>query len=120
MVEIKLPDFSEIADNGQRLLLEKTVKHNGIWRFHKCDPDNIFPSDPHGDRVDAPEKLNIYNGHVYSKSDKQLLRTLPKKVMIYIYSQLMNCKEDEIKDKIRANKHQITYITFDKEDKNAI
>lgn len=30
MIEFKLPDFSEITETGQRLLLEKTVKHNGI------------------------------------------------------------------------------------------
>ena len=54
--EIELPDFTEITPDGQRLLLEKQVKHNGIWRIHKSDPDNVFPSDPHGDRVDGENK----------------------------------------------------------------
>ena len=54
MIELELPNFSEITETGKRLLLEKTVKHNGIWRIHKSDPDNIFPNDPHGDRVDEP------------------------------------------------------------------
>jgi hypothetical protein len=116
MIEFELPDFSEITENGQRLLLEKTVKHNGIWRFHKSDPDDIFPSDPHGDRVDAPEKLNIYNGYVYSLPDKKHIRTLPKKAMRYICNQLLSSKEDEIKEKIKANKTQITYMTIEAEN----
>jgi hypothetical protein len=35
MIEIELPDFSEITIDGLRMLLEKQVKHNGIWRIHK-------------------------------------------------------------------------------------
>lgn len=110
MLEFELPDFAEITENGQRLLLEKTVKHNGIWRIHKSDPDNIFPSDPHGDRVDAREKLNLYNGFVYSLPDKIHVRTLPNKAMKYIYNQLMKCKEVEITGKLTANKNLITYL----------
>ena len=110
MVEFELPDFAEITETGQRLLLEKTVKHNGIWRIHKSDPDNIFPSDPHGDRVDEPEKLNLYNGFVYSLPDKIHVRTLPNKAMKYIYNQLMKCKEVEITTKLTANKNLITYL----------
>lgn len=110
MIEIELPDYGEITETGQRLLLEKTVKHNGIWRIHKSDPDDIFPSDPHGDRVDAPEKLNIYNGDVFSLPDRKHLRTLPKKAMKYIYNQLMKCKEVEITDKLTVNRGLITYL----------
>jgi hypothetical protein len=40
MIELELPDFSEITDTGQLLLLEKTVKHNGIWKIHKSDRRN--------------------------------------------------------------------------------
>jgi hypothetical protein len=109
-LEFELPDFSEITPEGQRLLLEKQVKHNGIWKIHKCDPDNNFPSDPHGDRVDCPEKLDLYNGKVYSKTNKQYLYTLPKKAMKYIYSQIMGCKEDVIKNKLKANVELITYL----------
>lgn len=116
MIEFQLPDFSEITETGQRLLLEKTVKHNGIWRFHKCDPDDIFPSDPHGDRVDEPEKLNIYNGFVYSMPNKAHVRTLPKKAMIYICKQLLTSKEDELKNKIKENKSLITYMTIDDDE----
>ena len=87
-MEFELPDFSEITVDGQRMLLEKQVKHNGIWRIHKSDPDNIFPSDPHGDRVDGAEKLDLYNGNVYNKTTKQQIYTLPKKAMKYIYNQI--------------------------------
>jgi len=87
MIEFELPDFSEITENGQRMLLEKTVKHNGIWRIYKNAPDDIFPSDPHADRQDAPEKLNLYNGKVYDKSTKEFKYTLPKKSSeIYLQS----------------------------------
>jgi len=116
MIEIQLPDFLEIIETGQGLLLEKTVRHNGIWRFHKCDPDDIFPSDPHGDRVDEPEKLNIYNGFVYSMPNKTHIRTLPKKAMIYICKQLLTSKEDELKNKIKENKSLITYMTIDEDE----
>ena len=98
MVEFELPDFSEITATGQRMLLEKTVKHNGIWRIHKNDPDDIFPSDPHADRLDEPEKLNLYNGEVYDKSTQKYKYTLPNKAMKYIYNQIMGCKEDLIKN----------------------
>lgn len=110
LFEFELPDFSEITPDGQRLLLEKQVKHNGIWRIHKSDPDNIFPSDPHGDRVDGAEKLDLYNGNVYNKTNKQHIYTLPKKAMKYIYNQIMKCKEDEIKNKLIANANLITYL----------
>ncbi len=110
MIEFELPDFSEITATGQRMLLEKTVKHNGIWRIHKNDADDIFPSDPHADRQDAPEKLNLYNGHVFDKSTKKHIYTLPDKAMKFIYNQIMNCKEDLIKNKLIANRALITYL----------
>jgi hypothetical protein len=110
MIDITLPDFSEITESGQRLLLEKTVKHNGIWRIHKSDPDDIFPSDPHGDRVDESEKLDLYNGNVYSLPDRIHVRTLPKKAMKYIYKEIMKCKEVEITSKLTANQSLITYL----------
>jgi hypothetical protein len=110
MIEIELPDFSEITVDGLRMLNEKQVKHNGIWRFHKKDPDDIFPSDPHGDRVDEPEKMNIYNGNIYSSTDKHFLYTMPKKAMKFIYNILINCKEEELKNKLEKNKSLIIYL----------
>lgn len=110
MFEFELPDFDEITEYGERLLLEKQVKNNGIWQIHKCDADNIFPSDPHGDRMDKPEKLNLYNGDVFNKSTKKYIYTMPKKVMKYIYNEIMKCKEDIIKNKLIDNKSLITYL----------
>jgi len=110
MIEFELPDFDEITPDGLRMLLEKTVKHNGIWRIHKNDPDDIFPSDPHADRQDEPEKLNLFNGYVYHKKTKEHLYTLPKKAMKFIYQEIMNCKEALIKDKLTANHKMITYL----------
>jgi len=109
--EFEIPDYSEITSEGKRMLLEKQIKHNGVWKIHKNDPDNIFPSDPHADRVDRPEKLDLYTGKVYSKIDKKELRTLPKKAMVYIYNEIMKCKEDVIKDKLILRKSEITYLT---------
>lgn len=110
MFEIKLPDYAEITEKGMRLILEKTVRHNGIWRIHKSDPDKLFPSDPHGDRVDVPEKLDLYTGQVYSMPSKTLVRTLPAKAMRLIYNELMDCKEVEITSILAANKALITYL----------
>jgi hypothetical protein len=110
MIEFELPDFAEITPDGYKMLLEKTVKHNGIWRIHKNDPDNIFPSDPHADRQDAPEKLDLYNGNVYDKKTKEHIYSLPKKAMKYIYQEIMKCKEDIIKNKLINNKAAITYL----------
>ncbi len=110
LLEFQLPDFAEITQDGQQILLEKVVKHNGIWKINKYDPDTIFPSDPHADRVDAPEKLDLYTGAVYSKINKGHLYTLPKKAMKLIYNKIMACKEDEIKNKLIANASMITYL----------
>ncbi|MBK9018312.1 MAG: hypothetical protein IPM82_32060 [Saprospiraceae bacterium] len=101
MFEFQIPDFDEITEDGRQLLLEKIVKHNGVWKINKYDADDIFPSDPHADRVDKPEKLDLYTGKVYSKINKQHLYTLPPKAMKFIYKQIMMCKEDEIKNKLK-------------------
>ncbi|HEY0977127.1 MAG TPA: hypothetical protein VGE21_06615 [Flavobacteriales bacterium] len=114
LLEFQIPDFSEIEGGGKRLITEKTVRHNGIWRIHKSDPDNIFPSDPHADRVDEPEKLDLYTGAVYSSSTGQYLRTMPKKAMRLIYSELMRCKEVAITDKLKENRGAITYLPEEK------
>ncbi len=109
-LEFELPDFAEIMPDGTQMVLEQQIKHNGIWRIYKNDSDDIFPSDPHGDRVDRPEKLDLYNGNVYNKTDKQFLYTLPKKAMKFIYNQIMMCKEDEIKNKLLAKANLISYL----------
>ncbi|MCB0397288.1 MAG: hypothetical protein KDD36_11570 [Flavobacteriales bacterium] len=110
LLKFQLPDFAEITQDGQQMLLERIVKHNGIWKINKYDSDTVFPSDPHADRVDAPEKLNLYTGDVYSKINKQHLYTLPKKAMKFIYNEIMACKEEEIKNKLIDNAAMITYL----------
>ncbi len=92
-------------------MFEVTIKQNGgIWRIHKCDPDDVFPCDPHADRVDKKEKLNLYNGEVFSLPNKIYDRTLSPKEMRYIYNQIMNSKETEIKNKLKVNSERITYL----------
>ncbi|WP_052600277.1 hypothetical protein [Aureispira sp. CCB-QB1] len=110
MLNFTLPDFDEITEDGLQLLLEKTVKHKGIWRIHKSDLDDIFPSDPHADRQDEPEKLDLYTGDVYDKKTKNYKYKLPKKAMRFIYKKIMYCKEDAIKDKLLENEDSITYL----------
>lgn len=110
MIEFELPDFAEITPDGKRLLLEKTIRHKGVWRIHKSDSDDIFPSDPHADRQDKPEKLDLYTGNVYSKSTKKFIYQLPAKAMKYIYNQIMNCNEDTIKQKLITKKDSISYL----------
>jgi len=94
--EFILPDFDDITEDGRQRLNERTVTHKGVWRVHKSDPDKIFPSDFHADRVDMPEKLDIYTGQVFSSLTRQFLYTLPPKAMRFIYRDLSRSKEPEI------------------------
>jgi len=107
--EIELPDYREIIEDGRRMLVEGTVKHNGIWRIHKSDPDTVFPSDFHADRVDAPEKLDLYTGEVYSAINGKRLRAEPKKAMRFIYRELQKSKEDRIQGCLRKT-DKFTYV----------
>lgn len=108
---ILLPLDKDIFDptTGMLRMVEQTVSHQGKWRIHKSDPDNIFPSDPHADRVDEPEKLNLYTGDVFNKK-KEYLYTLSKKAMQYIFYQIMKKGEDNIKQKLNSNILLITYL----------
>ena len=108
-IEIELPDYREMAEDGRRMLVEGTVKHNGIWRVHSNDPDTVFPSDFHADRVDAAEKLDLYTGEVYSKINGNHLRTEKKKAMRYIYRELQRSKEASIQERL-ARTDQFTYL----------
>ncbi len=101
LLEFDLPDFAEITDAGVRMLLEvQFTSNNGKWRVHKNDPDDVFPSDLHADRVDGPEKLDIYTGIVYDTRTRQAVRQMPKKVMRHIYDKLVTTKEPEIQAKL--------------------
>lgn len=110
MIEFQLPNFCELTVDGKRLLLERTVKHKGIWRVHQNDPDDIFLSDPHADRVDESEKLDLYTGNVYDKKTKALLYKLPAKAMKFIYNKLIVSPEDSITKKLNSNKNLIEYL----------
>jgi hypothetical protein len=110
--DILLPDEKDIINpvTGFVWLNEQTVSHQGIWRIHKSDPDRLFPSDPHADRVDEPgEKLNLYNGEVYSPK-KQFLYKLSKKSIQYIYYKIINEGEDEVIKKLNDNKSRISFL----------
>lgn len=110
--EIRLPLEKDIIDpiRGIEWLNEQTVSHQGIWRIHKCDPDNIFPSDPHADRIDEKgEKLDLYTGEVYN-TKKQYLYKLSKKSIRFIYYKIMKEGEDVVIKKLGANKSDITYL----------
>ena len=108
---INLPLDKDISDptTGMMRMVEQTVSHQGRWRIHKSDPDNLFPSDPHADRVDAPEKLDLYTGNVFDKSRKFLYALSPK-AMKFIYYKIMKSGEENIKQKLIANQLQITYL----------
>jgi hypothetical protein len=64
------------------------IKRDGVWRVHQNDPDKYFPSDFHADRIDKPEKLDLYTGAIYSKSQGKYLRSMNRKVMRQIHSDL--------------------------------
>jgi hypothetical protein len=85
------------------------IKCVGVWEIHKNDKDP-FPNDPHGDRVDKPEKLDLYTGKVYDRATRKYLRKLPTKKMLQIYSKIMTYGEDNVIAKLKANEHQITYL----------
>jgi hypothetical protein len=94
---------------GLEKLFEQTVSHQGKWRIHKSDPDNIFPSDPHADRVDASEKLNLFTGDVYD-TKKKYLYALSKKAMQFIYYKILNKGEETIIQKLQTNLSKIIYL----------
>jgi hypothetical protein len=97
------------STTGMEKMDEQTVSHQGKWRIHKNAPDNLFPSDPHADRVDKPEKLDLYTGKVFDKKQHFLYSILKKSVQ-FIYYKIMKDGEDNIKQKLRINKLQITYL----------
>lgn len=109
--DILLPLDSNIIDSttGMERMVKQTVSHQGRWRIHKNDPDILFPSDPHADRVDEPEKLNLYTGDVYDKK-QHFLYSISKKSMQFIYYKIMKDGEENIKQKLTTNKLQITYL----------
>jgi hypothetical protein len=105
---IIVPEERDILDNGMQMFREQIVSHQGRWKISLNDPDP-WPSDPHGDRQDAPEKLNIYNGEVFSKKDHSYQYSLSKKAMNFIYKRIMASKYTKIKDVLTTNASLFTY-----------
>jgi len=108
-LEIILPEEQDIMENGSQMLREEVVKHQGIWKINLSDVDK-WPSDPHGDRVDQPEKLNLLNGEVFSKIDRHYIYRLSNKAMRFIYSMIQKSKYDNIKDKLAQQVSLISYL----------
>lgn len=109
-IEIPLPNFDQIDVDGRYMEFGVEIKCNGIWRIHKNDKDDYFPSDFHAHRMDKPEKLDLYTGRVYSISDKNFMYTLPSKVMRFFRGEaLARCKEGRIKD-IFSEEISFTYL----------
>lgn len=108
-LEFELPDEREITPEGQQLLLEVRVTKRGIWQINLDDPDP-WPSDPHADRVDGAEKLDLFTGEVFDKKTGKPIYKLSKKDMKFIFRKIMDSKEDSIKEKILEQKDKITYL----------
>jgi hypothetical protein len=90
---------------------EVTLKRNGqIWRAHKADPDDQFPSDFHAHNIAAPETLNLYTGVVYDARNRKYLKKLPKKVMQDFFHRLSECGVDEIQQKCSINKERFEFL----------
>jgi hypothetical protein len=53
-----------------------------IWRIHKSDPDKIWPSNPHGDGVDAKVKVSIVDGRIFDRNTKKQVGRLKEKELI--------------------------------------
>lgn len=106
---ITLPLEEHILPNGKQLLLEKQVKHRGIWSIHLSDADP-WPSDPHGDRVDGKEKLNLLSGEVYDVTTRKCIYSLSKKSMKYIHRQIMLHEYKPVIDKLKDQADKITYL----------
>ncbi len=100
------PDKEEF---GFWLSIAVEIKRGGVWRIHKNDPDKHFPSDFHADRVDKPEKLDLYTGAIYSKKHGQHLRSMSRKDMCRIHSELKACGRDFLDAKL-ASADKFTYL----------
>ena len=116
-VYVKIPITNTKQDTCYSLvkkLAGQGVKSNGaIWRINKNDLDS-FPSDPHADRADKAEKLNLYNGEVFNSKNRKYLRTLSNKEMNRIYASIILDGEQSVIDKLEKNKKLITYLSKSK------
>ena len=65
---------------------EVTCRRKGIWRLHKNDADDIFPSPFHAHNVDAPEVIDLQTGNVYNTTNKSLLYCMDKRSLRFLNS----------------------------------
>ena len=108
-MEIQLPLDEHILADGNILLLEKTVKHQGVWVVHLSDADP-WPSNPHAERQDEPGKLDLFTGDVYDPQTRRRMQKLSAKSMKYIYGQIMAHEYKDIKNRLLENKTNIKYL----------
>ena len=90
-------------------MIERIVKHQGNWKINLNDVDP-WPSNPHGDRIDAPEKLDLLTGLVYSKQSKNRIRVLSKKSMRYIFYQIKAFEDKRLYNKLNSQMSHVTYF----------
>jgi hypothetical protein len=105
--EIRLPADEDILENGLLLLKERVVKHQGIWIINLNDQDS-WPSHPHGDRKDEPEKLNLLTGDVFSKASRNHIYTLSNKSMRYIFHRISKFADSRILEALTCQ--HISYL----------
>lgn len=105
--KIHLPAEEDILENGMILLKERVVKHQGIWIINLNDQDP-WPSLPHGDRKDEPEKLNLLTGDVYSKTSRNHIYSLSDKSMRYIFHRISKFADSRILETLSCQ--QLSYL----------
>jgi len=69
------------------LIIEVTIKGNGIWRLNKTDADN-WPSNLHGHNLEKKQKIDFYTGEIFDINTKKLISKLRKKQLNNLHIQL--------------------------------
>lgn len=90
---------------------EATLKSNGkIWRYHKNDPDDIFPSDFHAHNYEDGFLLDIYTGQVFDHNTKMYIGTLKKKNMYVLYMKLKESRDIAISSRCDDDPTKFTFL----------
>lgn len=106
---IKIPKEEYILEDGTQIIIKAIVKHRGIWKINLNDADK-WPSDPHGDRVDCAEKLDLLNGNIYSKITKLQIGRFSNKTMRFMFLEVKKHCNEKIFEKLISQKDCITYL----------
>ena len=106
---ITIPDENDILENGKILLFAKIEKTQGIWKINASD-DDTWPSHPHAVRVDKPERLNLFDGTVYSPINREIKYFMSGKTMRLIYSMIKALGDKKIFEKIESHRSEISYL----------